>query len=343
LKVLFDINHPAHVHFFRWPISILKESGVDVIVTSRHKDVTMQLLKNFQIESRAISSLKSGKLTLLVELISRDYQLFKIVKKEKPAVLLSIGGTFIAHVGVLTGTPSLVFYDTENAKLQNFITYPFATEIHAPNCYESKLPKKKSYLYPGYHELSYLHPNRFKFDPLIAEDGGIKAGTKNFFIRLVSWNANHDIGETGWDHNLLNKLISKLSPLGNIIISAESKLPDKFSRWIYKGDVKNIHHVIAGCDLVLGESATMASESAVLGVPAIYMAETGRGYTNEQEKKYFLVKNIHKIEWEALSDEIDCMIERPVGFYREQLKRLLEDKIDVSEYVVSQVLKYQKR
>jgi len=40
---------------------------------------------------------------------------------------------------------------------------------------------------------------------------------------------------------------------------------------------------MAYCRAFIGESATMASEAAVLGVPAVYAAETGRSYTDEQE------------------------------------------------------------
>ena len=48
---------------------------------------------------------------------------------------------------------------------------------------------------------------------------------------------------------------------------------------------------IASASLLYGESATMASEAAVLGVPAIYLDNTGRCYTREEEEKYGLVFN----------------------------------------------------
>ncbi len=340
MKILFDMNHPADVHFFRWPIAKLKAEGHKVIVTSRHKDVAIDLLDEFQIEHRPISSLSGGVLALLGELFSRNYYLYKVVKKEQPDILVSVGGTFIAHVGFLTGVPSLVFYDTETAKLQNLITYPFATEIHVPDCYEAALPERKAYRYQGYQELSYLHPENFSWDRDIAEQCGVKKGTKNFFIRLVAWNANHDIGETGWNVDLLTNVVEKLSAAGNLIISSEAELPGEFSQWLYKARVTDIHHVMAACDLVVGESATVASEAAVLGVPAIYMAKTRLGYTSEEEEHYSLVKNIPVLEWELLSFEIDRILEMPEGFYQGQLKQLLDEKINVSTYVLDQIDRY---
>ena len=35
----------------------------------------------------------------------------------------------------------------------------------------------------------------------------------------------------------------------------------------------------------------MASEAAVLGTPAVFVSTTGRGYTDEQERRYGLVHN----------------------------------------------------
>ena len=158
------------------------------------------------------------------ELIKRDYLLSKTVKKYKPDVLGAIGGTFIAHAGFITKTPSIVFYDTENAKLQNLITYKFASVVITPMCYESWLPKN-NIKYSGYHELSYLDPRYFSPDKGLAISNGLDPSKDNFFIRLVSWNANHDIGEKGITTKTLDKMLHKLSSYGNVIISSESELP----------------------------------------------------------------------------------------------------------------------
>ena len=61
-----------------------------------------------------------------------------------------------------------------------------------------------------------------------------------------------------------------------------------------------MHNAIAFSSLLFGESATMASEAAILGVPAIYLDNDGRGYTNEEEEKYGLVYNYTESEEEQL-------------------------------------------
>lgn len=336
MRILIDIGHPAHVHFFRHPISILRSHDHEVIVTSRDKEFALDLLDELDIRHIPLSSLgKGGLFNLAKELFVRNYALYKVIKEYKPDFMAAIGGVSIAQVGKLTGIPSLVFYDTENAKLQNAITYPFASCVIVPRCYEAWVPKRRHIHYDGYHELSYLHPDYFTPDRNRALDNGLAATGDTFFIRLVSWQANHDIGETGWHHKLTRKLANKLGKLGKILISSETALPEDLQQFSYTGKLSEVHHVMAHCRLFIGESATMASECAVLGTPAIYAAETGRGYTNEQEKKYQLVRNLHKLDWNILDSTIDDMLNTPATEYAKRRQQLLKDTIDVAAFIVN--------
>src|SRR5262249_35520200 len=151
----------------------LEKRGWTTVITSRRKECATQLLDELGFQHRPLSSLtKGGAAALLKELVSRDLALRKVVRETRPDVMLAIGGTFIAHVGALTGVPSLVFYDTENAKLQNAITYPFASLVAVPRCYGAWVPKKHV-RYDGYHELAYLHPAYFQPDRAIALASGV--------------------------------------------------------------------------------------------------------------------------------------------------------------------------
>jgi predicted glycosyltransferase len=44
MKVLIDIGHPAHVHFYKNTIKELEAKGHEVLVTARDKDVAINLL-----------------------------------------------------------------------------------------------------------------------------------------------------------------------------------------------------------------------------------------------------------------------------------------------------------
>ena len=199
------------MHFFRNPINRLQESGHEISVTTRDKDCTLELLERFGINYQCVSSQNSGKVFGMArELLVRDFKLWRLARRLQPDVLAAIGGIWAAHVGWLLRKPSVVFYDTETARLQNALTYPLATRIVVPRCYQGKLPEHKTVRYNGYHELSYLHPDYFTPNREIALANGLASTGDTFLIRLVSWKASHDVGLKGWSPELLDAVVQNL-------------------------------------------------------------------------------------------------------------------------------------
>lgn len=331
MRILFDICHPAHVHFFRPIIGLLREQGHDTLIASRDKEIALDLLREWGVPHRMLSAEHGGILGRGSELIQRNRALMRLVREYRPDVMAAIGGIFIAQVGALNGVPSVVFYDTENARLQNLLTYPFASCVVAPRAYGSWLPRR-NLRYAGYHELSYLHPARFTPDRGIALANGLAPEGPTFYLRLVAWRANHDVGERGWSTDLLRRVVSRMAREGTVLISAEGELPADLEQHRYRGSARDVHHVMACCRLFVGESATMASECAVLGVPAIYAAHTGRGYTDEQEQRYGLVTNVRELTHERIEAAIDRMLAPPPSTWAERRSRLLADTIDVAMF-----------
>ena len=154
MKILIDIDHPAHVHFFARPIRLLQSEGHDILVTSRRKDIALELLDELGVPHEPLSAAASGLAGFARELIARDLALIRVVRHFGAERMAEIGGTFIAHASLFTRVPSLVFYDTENAVLQNAITYPFASRVLVPRCYQGWTPRNRTLRYAGYHELS---------------------------------------------------------------------------------------------------------------------------------------------------------------------------------------------
>ena len=189
MRILVDITHPAHVHFFRNAIDIWQQHGHEVAVTARRKDITIELLQNFNIPYTVLSSMGSSKFSLLSELIQRDIRLLGFCRKFKPDVLTAIGGVFAAQVGWLIRKPAIIFDDTEHASISHKMTFPFAAKILTPDCYTKKLNSKQT-TYAGTHELAYLHPKRFTPDKDIVTLLGIDPDSKYCLIRFVSWQAH---------------------------------------------------------------------------------------------------------------------------------------------------------
>ena len=56
MKILFDLVHPANVLFFYHPIRLLSTSGADVRIASRHKEVLVKLLDEFDLSHKPLST-----------------------------------------------------------------------------------------------------------------------------------------------------------------------------------------------------------------------------------------------------------------------------------------------
>jgi predicted glycosyltransferase len=205
--------------------------------------------------------------------------------------------------------------------------------VIVPECYLAWVPDRRHIRYPGYHELSYLHPKYFTPDRERALANGLAPDRETFLLRLVSWQASHDVGERGWSPELLDAVVGWLSQRGCVLISAEGPLPERHQPLRYRGRVSELHHVMAFCRALIGESATMASECAVLGIPSVYAAVTGRGYTDEQQSRYGLVRSVKELTWATLEPVLEEILRLPAGHWQSMRQRLLQEKRDVAAFV----------
>ena len=78
MNVLVDMAHPAHVHLFKHFINYLKKTGRTVVVTSREKDVTNDLLKHYGIDYVSLSKAQNGQWRLARELIIRNIKILNL-------------------------------------------------------------------------------------------------------------------------------------------------------------------------------------------------------------------------------------------------------------------------
>lgn len=335
MRILVDISHPAHVHFFRNALSIWQEHGHIVKAMARDKDITLDLLRKFHIPHKVLSKARTGVVGWTAEMIIHTVRLLAEVLAFRPHVMLQIGGTFVGPVGWLTRTPAWAFTDTENAALSNRITFPFVKRVFTPQCYTLDHGAKHR-RYPGFHELAYLHPSRFVPDPSILGSIGLKTGDPFFILRFVAWKSAHDRDQKGFSISHKIALVSELCRHGKIFVSSEAPLLSELKPYTSPISVEQIHHFMAHASLVVGESATMASEAAVLGTPAIFVSPTGRGYTDVHEHTYGLVFNFRDSEQGKALGVVKELVERsyPKDHWLKKRQRLLEDTIDVTGWLV---------
>jgi uncharacterized protein len=334
MRILLDLLHPAQVHFFRNFYREMDRRGHELLITARSKEVTLPLLRQYGMPYRHISNQRSGRAGLVIELAGRTSRLLGIAREFRPHVMTGIMGPSIAPAGRLLRIPTVVFYDMEAAWRTNWFVYPLAHIVCTPDSYTGKVIGRHV-TYPGYHQLAYLHPRRFEPDRVRVEAYGVDPGKPYSVVRFVSWQASHDIGEAHLGSTGKNRLVKHLLQYGPVLISSEGSLPLDLERFRLHGPVEDIHHLLGYASLVIGESATMSSEAAVLGTPAVYIAETGRGFTTDQEHRYGLVRSFNPMQLDEALEYTDALF-GPGGrdFVEPAHRKLLEEKIDVTQWMI---------
>jgi hypothetical protein len=334
MRILIDLGHPGHVHLFKNLIKELRIKGHEFLITARDKDVSFSLLKSLDIKyfnrGKGYKSILGKALGMFVI----DYKILKQALWFKPDILIGgVGNVYIAQVAKLLGKPSIIFDDTEHAKLELAFVRSFSNCVLTPDFYKLYLGKNQI-RYSGLHELAYLHPNYFSPDRSIQTELNVNEGEKYFILRFISWNASHDIGQNGLNFAEKRQLIDLLKKSGKVFISSEIKLNEEFEQYRFNLSPEKMHNALAFADLYIGEGATMASECAVLGTPAIYINSLEVGNCTEEEEKYQLVFNFRTSDG-ILRKALE-LIQMPNLHETFQLRRekLLNDKINLTSFMV---------
>jgi hypothetical protein len=340
MRIIIDIGHPGHVHFFKNFIWEMKKKGHELLIIASKKDVTLELLDAYKIQY-IISCKRYSGIYQAYELLLRDIQLLKLGRKFKPDILMGINNTIAAHVSRVTNAKSIIFTDTEHAKLANAITFPFCDVICTPSCYNERLGNKQI-RYNGYHELAYLHPNRFTPNPVVLDEIGLTTNDPYIILRFVSWQASHDIGHQGIRDKI--DLVRALEPYGRVLITSEGSLPQELENLRIRVSPEKLHDLLYYATMYIGEGATTASECAVLGTHAIYVNTLRLGYTDEEEEKYELLYNFSdssELETRVLDKAFQLLKDpnlRANGKHKRE--KLLKDKIDVTAFMIGFIENY---
>lgn len=334
MRVLIDIGHPGHVHLFRPFAKEMINKGHQILFTCREKEFEIDLLKQGGFDYISFGKKFKSTFGKVLGLIKFNYLEFSAALKFKPDVFISHGSPYAAQVAWLLRKPHISLEDTFNFE-QIRLYKPF-TEAILTSTYNHPDLGKNNFHYSGYHELAYLHPNQFVPDESVLNELGVKSGDKYVIVRFVSWNATHDIGHKGM--SLKNKIlaIEKISQFAKVFISSESKLPAELEKYKFPLQAHRMHHAISFASMVYGESATMATEGAVLGVPGIYLDNTSRYYTKEIEKDYGLIVNYSESEADqslSIQKAIE-ILQKPKSEWIEKRKKLVLDKIDVTKFLI---------
>lgn len=342
MRIVFDIVHPAHVHFFRHMIRSLEAKGHQAILLARDKEVTCQLLDAFGLPYETVGQPADQRLGQLAELLRRDLRLARIIRRHDADLVVTRNPAGVQAARLL-GVPGIFDTDDGSAAGVHFkAARPFAHFLTSPDC----LPEywgNRHWRYPGYKQGAYLHPDHFTPDPAILEELGVAEGERFFIVRFVAMNASHDKGETGMAHAAKHEVIERLQRHGRVFLSCEGETPPEWRELRFRLPPHRLHHALAFAHLIVGDSQTMAAEAAVLGTPAL-RASTFAGrisYLEELEHTYGLTWGYHPRDADQLLVKLDALLAEGDELGPRMLEHqqaMLKDKINVADWFVDFIL-----
>jgi len=360
MRLLIEAHHPAHIHFFKHAIRIWQARGDRVLLLGRDRDVMKRLLAAYDwIPSEIISSTGQSNRFPLREMLQRQLAVARAVRSFQPSLVLSLMGSY-TQASRLLGVPNIVFTDSEFQTFNHRIAHPFATHIYTPSCFWKTLgPKQRRYA--GYHELAFLHPQRFTAQRSVLERLSVNrlssttetgearttvAGARPaqhpapgeyVVVRTSAWNTLHDIGQSGLGAHF-DSLMALLLPRYSVYLVPEGgQLGAQWAPYRLTVPPEEYHDVLGFAALVITEGASTASEAACLGVPAVYVNTTRRGYLEDQERRYQLVSNF--TDPEAAMRKIRELVAAPPAArdLERARQQLISEHVDVTDYLVSEL------
>lgn len=342
MKFLFFFVHPSKYHLYRNTINYLKENyhQVDILITK--KDILENLIidegwnyKNIFPEGRKIKQLPT-KMGAFINIFRSLYRLKKFIGKKKYDLFIT--DDVLVILGKLLKVKSFLFQDDDiSAVPESRLLLMFTDYVIAPDVAQFGKYNNKKIGFKGFKASAYLHPNHFDPDKNVLDKYGLK--NKRFFIlRLVSLKATHDIGKKGIEDKLVLEIIKILKPYGQIIISSERPLDEKYEKYRLKIAPKDIVDLLYFSDLFIGDSQTMTMEAGYLGTPFIrYNDFIGQiSYLNDIENNYKLGVGIKTSEKEKLLKSIKELVtsQNLSSEWKEKRNKMLGNTIDLNKFMI---------
>lgn len=338
MRIVVDVNHPAHVHLFKNFIWKMEEKGHDVTVTATDKDVTISLLENYGFKYVNLGNYGKTLLEKAVNIPVVDLKMYNAVKGFNPDIFVGMGSIRAAHVSFMLRKKSINFEDTEHSMEQIRLYLPFVSTVCTPSCFKRDLGRKQV-SYDGFHELAYLYPGYFDPDPTVLDSLGVSKDDRFIVLRLVSWKATHDVGQHGIRDPV--KFVRELEKYGKVLITSEGGT-DVLKEYEIKVPPHRIHDVLYYASMYIGEGATMATEAALLGTPSIYISSLAKSMGNfeELERKYGLVYSYDDSVKALVKIKEIFQAPDPKGTWRARRDALIRDKTDVTGFMVRLIENY---
>ena len=343
MNILIDIGHPGHVHLLHYTVNELRNRGNRLFFMVRDIPVAKRLMECYGMMPYLDLGGKKDSLTGKAwTVLKQDIEALHFVLQHHIDLGLS-SGLVLSHISRITGMKSIMFDDDDDAAEPLIVKYghPLTNVVFTPDCIQRKT--KRAVYYAGTHELAYLHPNRFTPDPSVLQHAGIQKGECFFILRFVALKGHHDVGQHGLSLEQKEALVNLLKPHGRVIITSERAIEPEFEQYHLPVLSEEIHSLMAYSSMFLGDSQTMTSEAAVLGVPALKCNSfAGRlSVPNMLEQKYDLCYAYTPDHFNDMYSRIKQLLEKDpaelISEWQTKRQHMLDEMIDPTEFFVNYI------
>lgn len=281
MNVLLVSGHPAQVHNFRVLKTDLELRGHRTFWLASDKDVSKYLLNHYGIDYEELKKPGKSFFSKFVALFQNTIIAIKFIKKNQINLACSRVSPYISLACFILRINHIAITDTETAGIYDKFFGRFVSVLFTAKSFKRRI-RIDQIRYDANIEMFYLHPNRFKPADDVSSLLGLKNNEPYVIMRYVGWDAYHDKDLSGFSDANKLKAVTEFSKYAKVFITSEKELPPDLMPYRIKIPPEKMHDVLANATLFFGESSTMASESAVLGTPAIYLNENWFGCTDEE-------------------------------------------------------------
>jgi predicted glycosyltransferase len=269
MRHLFLANTPAHVHLYRNAVAELSAAGEEVFVLARDYGCTVALAEHYDLLHAVYGRCGTTVGSLARQLPGQLARVATRARRFDPDLVFGVGA-YAAVAAAASRTPAVLVLDSEPTGLDHAVSRPFARTILTPAAFRKDLGEGH-YVFDGFGECAYLHPDRFTPDPSVRADLGVGPDERVALVRLNAFGSSHDLGEGGFTPAQRRTLVERLAEHATVLVSDEggdldlSTLPAR----PFDCHPARLHDALAAADLLVADSQTVVTEAALVGTPAV--------------------------------------------------------------------------
>lgn len=269
--------------FFRRAVNLLKNSGHDVLCTSRKYREAVELARIKKLDLTFVGSHGGAdRYDKLRESASRMYELAEVIKQFEPDVAITFSSPEGSRVAFGLGITHIGFNDSPHAEAVAKLTIPLTSKLYCPWVIPRSawsrygIAKKNVVPYRALDVAAWLkHPDNDDNDDVSIVKQDKK---KMILIRLEESKASYIADKKVSATKMIDDFVDKLWQSANIVVLCryEDQIAEVESR--YGNKVQVLRDVVDGTTLIksthlfVGAGGTMTAEAALLGKPTISIA-----------------------------------------------------------------------